>query len=67
MSIEYSYTTDKAAWSINGWCDEAGICRVRCYQEIKIGRITAKKCGSRTLIVTSPKEWLNNLPDMEAA
>lgn len=67
MSIEPSPNCDKAAWSINGWCDEAGIGRVRCYEEIKLGRVTAKKCGSRTLIVTSPKEWLDSLPDMAAA
>ena len=57
----------KAAWSINDWRAEVGISRVRCYEEIKLGRVTAKKCGSRTLIVTSPKEWLDNLPDMAAA
>mgnify|MGYP007123576379 CR=1 FL=1 len=67
MSLDHSPTRDKAAWSINGWCEESGIGRVRCYEEIKLGRITAKKCGSRTLISTPPKEWLESLPDMAAA
>ena len=57
----------RASWSINEWCAEAGIGRVKCYEEMKRGRIRAKKCGSRTLIVTSPKAWLASLPDMVAA
>ena len=54
----------RAAWSINDWCAEAGIGRVRCYAEINLGRIVAKKCGSRTLITTSPEDWLDSLPDL---
>ena len=67
LSIEHSPSRDKAAWSINEFCLDAGIGRVRCYEEIKLGRVTAKKCGSRTLIVTSPKEWLDSLPSIAAA
>ena len=54
-------------FSVNEWCDKAGVGRTRCYEEIKQGRVTAKKCGSRTLIATSPKEWLDSLPSMAAA
>jgi len=57
----------RAAWSISQWCDEAGIGRVKTYAEIKQGRVRAKKCGKRTLIITPPAEWLNSLPDMGGA
>ena len=60
-------SSSRASWSVNDWCAEAGIGRVRCYEELKIGRIKAKKCGSRTLITTSPAEWLESLPDLAAA
>ncbi len=56
-------TPNRAAWSVNEWCDEARIGRTRCYEELAGGRIKAKKCGSRTLIVTPPADWLASLPD----
>jgi hypothetical protein len=53
---------DRVVWSVNDWCAEAGIGRVSCYKEIKLGRIVAKKAGARTLIATSPKSWIDSLP-----
>jgi hypothetical protein len=61
-SIFVSETSAKASRSVDHFCAEAGIGRVTCYKEIKKGRIIAKKCGARTLITTTPNEWLNSLP-----
>ena len=61
-SAAIGQVTQRAAWTVNEWCREARIGRVRCYEEIRLGRIVAKKCGSRTLIATSPKEWIDSLP-----
>lgn len=60
---EGATTSPKTAWSIAEWCDEVGIGRKLFYKELKGGRLKAKKCGGRTLVVTSPLEWLENLPD----
>jgi hypothetical protein len=59
-----SEPTAKAARSVDLFCSEAGIGRVTCYKEIKKGRIIAKKCGARTLIKTTPSEWLDSLPSL---
>lgn len=67
MSIEHapSLSVQRAGWSVNEWCYEASIGRTRFYHEIKIGRIKAKKCGSRTIVTTTPAEWHDGLPDVE--
>lgn len=43
-----------------------GLSRSRFYMELAAGRITAKKCGTRTLIpIDSLREWLAGLPDLD--
>ena len=43
----------------------AGIGRSRIYEELKEGRLTARKVGKRTLILRTDLEaWLNGLPTM---
>jgi hypothetical protein len=32
------------------------------WAEVKAGRIKVKKCGRATIIVTSPRQWLESLP-----
>jgi hypothetical protein len=53
---------EPAARSPRQFASEASISRSQVYEEIKAGRLTARKCGSRTLITTSPKAWLDSLP-----
>ncbi len=44
----------------------AGIGLTKLYEEIKAGRLKAKKFGKRTLVTAAALEdWLNNLPDYE--
>ena len=49
--------------TINEFVERYGIGRTKTYEEINAGRLTAVKCGSRTLIpITSAEKWLNSLP-----
>tara|TARA_R110002124_G_scaffold7436_3_gene42662 strand:+ start:369 stop:584 length:216 start_codon:yes stop_codon:yes gene_type:complete len=57
------YYEGKAAYSIDEAVVQSGVKRVKLYAEIKAGRLTARKCGSRTLILaTDLHQWLNSLP-----
>lgn len=59
-------TLGKIAYSIDDAAKICGIKRTRIYAEIKLGRLRAKKCGSRTLITRAAiREWLGLLPDVE--
>lgn len=59
---------DNGAFSIEGFCAWAGIGRTAAYEEIKCGRLTAKKRGARTLIPRhAARNWLNNLPPIVSA
>lgn len=50
----------------NSAANVAGIGLTKLYEEIKAGRLKAKKFGKRTLITaTALEEWLNSLPDYE--
>ena len=53
----------KIMLTINEFVERYGIGRTKTYEEINAGRLTAVKCGSRTLIpITSAEKWLNSLP-----
>lgn len=47
---------------VTRFCQRYDIARSRAYEELKAGRLKAKKVGRRTLIVNAD-EWLRNLPD----
>jgi len=56
-----SYTIKEAS-------SQLGIGTTRVYEEVRSGRLKAKKFGRRTLIPrTSLEEWINNLEDWESA
>lgn len=56
-------TDTKAALSVEDFCDRFGIGRTAAYEEMKTGRLKARKCGRRTLIPrTEAERWLANLP-----
>jgi excisionase family DNA binding protein len=55
------------ALSIREFCQRFKIGRTRVYQEIKLGRLRAKKSGRRTLIAEADAEaWLSALPEVDA-
>lgn len=56
------------AMSIAEFCERYGPGRTTTYQEIKAGRLRARKCGKRTIITDDDAErWLECLPIIEAA
>ena len=57
----------RLAYPINDFAEALGIGRSKIYEEIRDGRLQAKKLGSRTLITAkAASEYLSNLPDLAA-
>lgn len=57
--------TPRGAFSVRDFCHWAGIGRTTLYEEIKTGRLAAKKFGRRTIILrTEAQRWLNDLPGL---
>jgi hypothetical protein len=53
----------KLAFSINDVVAVSGVGRTLVFAEIKLGRLVARKCGRRTIILqTDLQDWLNSLP-----
>jgi excisionase family DNA binding protein len=56
------------AMSIRVFCQIFGIGRTKVYQEIREGRLTARKSGARTIISSDDAErWLTALPTVQKA
>jgi excisionase family DNA binding protein len=54
--------------SIDEFCERYRVGRTTVYEEIKQGRLRAKKCGRRTIIDDDDGEdWFRRLPVMGAA
>ncbi|MGA7023845.1 MAG: helix-turn-helix domain-containing protein [Pseudolabrys sp.] len=54
------------AMSIDEFCSRYGPGRTKVYQELKSGRLRARKIGTRTLITEEDAEdWLQHLPVIE--
>jgi hypothetical protein len=51
-------------WRPNEWLKAAGhpFSRPKLYSEIHAGRIDARKVGSNTVILTSPRDYFRSLP-----
>lgn len=53
------------ALTIKEFTEQYGIGRSSVYEELKAGRLRARKIGKRTIItVDDAEEWLGNLPKM---
>ncbi len=51
------------AMSIATFCERYDIGRTKAYEEIKLKRLRARKCGKRTIITDDDAEdWLRRLP-----
>jgi excisionase family DNA binding protein len=54
------------AMSLAEFCEDYNVGRTTAYQEIKAGRLRARKCGKRTIITEDDAEnWLSHLPTIE--
>jgi excisionase family DNA binding protein len=59
---------DRRAMSIDEFCERYGPGRTKAYEELKSGRLRARKCGKRTIITEDDAEdWLRRLPVIELA
>ena len=62
------YEFFRGALSINRFCNRYSVGRTFTYNEIKIGKLRAVKCGNRTLILERDAEaWALSLPALGAA
>jgi excisionase family DNA binding protein len=65
MRQENSTHAGQRALSIQEFAEQYGIGRSSTYEELKAGRLRARKIGKRTVItVDDAEEWLRNLPRM---
>ena len=56
------------AMTISEFCETYHVGRTFLYQEIKAGRLSARKAGSKTLILTSEADrWARALPPLRTA
>jgi hypothetical protein len=55
----------REAFAVREFCAVYGICRQTFYDEIKRGRIRARKLGAKTMILKSEAErWAKSLPEL---
>ena len=72
MALESKLDTErelsrKLPHSINGVGALSGLGRTKIFAEIKQGKLIARKCGRRTLILEDDLlKWLHALPDVKA-
>ena len=58
-------TTDRNAFSPREFCQRNGIGLTHFYSEIGAGRLTARKCGGRTLVTLEDEQaWLAAMPKL---
>ena len=58
----------REAFAVREFCARYGICRQTFYDEVKRGRIKAKKLGKKTVILRSDAEkWAASLPALNLA
>jgi excisionase family DNA binding protein len=58
----------KAAFTIKQFCSSYGIGRSTFYEELKAGRLRARKAGGRTLVLAEDASaWAKSLPEAGAS
>ena len=63
---EQAARTRQRAMSISEFSERYGPGKTTIYEEIKLGRLRARKCGKRTFITEDDAEgWLQALPLLE--
>jgi hypothetical protein len=65
---EEKITVRLGASRVGDWARENGISRSQAYEEIRAGRLIARKCGTATLITDEDgAAWRRSLPKMNSA
>lgn len=68
QKVERQRRASQRAMTITEFCERYGPGRTKAYEELKLGRLRARKIGKRTIITEDDAEdWLRRLPAMEAA
>jgi len=58
-------SVQKIAFTVEEFCTSVGIGRTKFYEEIKAGRIQAKKAGRKTLVpIAEAVAYVDRLPDL---
>jgi hypothetical protein len=61
LSAIDSENCEPAAWRVNDWRQRVPISRSKFYEERNAGRIKTVKLGSATLVLTSPRTYIDAL------
>jgi excisionase family DNA binding protein len=61
-TLERPSSSTKKAWTVSEWCADVGVGRSHLYDLLGAGKIKAVKSGKRTLVTTTPDEYLASLP-----
>jgi excisionase family DNA binding protein len=55
-----------SAMSVQTFCEQYEVGRTKTYEEIRSGRLRARKAGKRTIITTDDADdWVRNVPTMQ--
>ena len=58
----------REAFAVREFCARYGICRQTFYDEIKRGRIKARKVGKKTIVLRADADaWAASLPELRTA
>ena len=56
----------REAFAVSEFCDRYGICRDTFYQEVRRGRLRARKLGMKTIVLRADADaWVATMPALE--
>jgi predicted DNA-binding transcriptional regulator AlpA len=56
----------RKALAIREFCERYGICRETFYQEVRCGRLRARKIGEKTVVLKPDEDaWVASMPALE--
>jgi excisionase family DNA binding protein len=56
----------REAFAVSEFCERYGICRETFYQEVRRGRLRARKLGAKTVVLkTDADAWVATMPPLE--
>jgi len=53
---------ERLSWRVSEWLRDVRVSRSKLYNAIRAGRVDVRKDGRATLILTSPREYVESLP-----